>query len=93
LVFWNADLRGFVLGDMKTIKGDGVAWIEKDGAKKEHIAQLSRYWHALVAMGLPMVKGFGVLYWPKDRGLVVGRTRERNLTPGMQLSVLTVAGA
>jgi hypothetical protein len=24
-VFWNADLGGFVLGDMKTIKGDGVS--------------------------------------------------------------------
>jgi hypothetical protein len=47
-VFWNADLGWFVLGDMKTIKGDGIAWIEKDGAKREHLWQLSCYWHALI---------------------------------------------
>lgn len=67
-VFWNPELNGFVLGDMKTIKGDGITWIQRDGAKREHLWQLSCYWHALVAMGLPMVQGFGVLYWPKDRG-------------------------
>jgi hypothetical protein len=29
--------KGFVLGDLKTIKGDGIPWIIKDGAKLEHL--------------------------------------------------------
>jgi len=32
-VFYNAEARGFVLGDLKTIKGDGITWIERDGAR------------------------------------------------------------
>lgn len=67
-IFWSDEYQAFVLGDMKTIKGDGITWIERDGAKTEHIWQLSCYWHALFDMGLPLAKGFGVLYWPKDRG-------------------------
>jgi hypothetical protein len=46
-VFYNADLRGFVLGDLKTIKGDGIPWIERDGAKLEHRWQWFAYWCAL----------------------------------------------
>ena len=66
-VFWDSQLRGFVLGDLKTIRGDGLSWIERDGAKLEHIWQLSAYWWGLYDMGLPMVKQVNVLYWPKDR--------------------------
>jgi hypothetical protein len=65
-VFWHPKYRGFVLGDLKTIKGEGMRWVLKDGAKEEHLWQLSAYWHALYDMGLPMVTGFGVLYWPMD---------------------------
>ena len=65
-VFWDASLRGFVLGDFKTIKGEGMKWVLKDGAKEEHIWQLSAYWHALYNMGLPMVRGFGVWYLPQN---------------------------
>lgn len=67
-VFWSAEHGGFVLGDLKTIRGDGIPWIEKDGAKREHLWQLSSYWWALYDAGLPMVEAFAVLYWPKDRG-------------------------
>lgn len=67
-VFFDPDRGAFVLGDKKTIKGDGLQWVERDGVKAEHLWQLSAYWHALYDMGLPLVKGFGVLYWPKDRG-------------------------
>lgn len=65
-VFWNPDLRGFVLGDFKTIKGEGMKWVLKDGAKEEHIWQLSAYWWALYNMGLPLVKGFAVWYLPQN---------------------------
>lgn len=65
-VFWDPDCRGFVLGDFKTIKGEGMKWVLKDGAKEEHIWQLSSYWHALYNMGLPMVKGFAVWYLPQN---------------------------
>src|SRR3954447_13428749 len=41
-VFWNRELGGFVLGDMKTIKGDGIAWVERDGVKREHLPPLNR---------------------------------------------------
>jgi hypothetical protein len=27
------DYEAFVLGDLKTIKGDGIPWIEKDGSR------------------------------------------------------------
>lgn len=58
--------KAWVLGDIKTVKGDGMFWIEKDGAKENHLWQLSAYWHACVEMGLPMLRGFVVLYWPKE---------------------------
>ena len=65
-VFWNADARGFVLGDFKTIKGEGMKWVLKDGAKEEHLWQLSAYWHALYNMGLPLVNGFAIWYLPQN---------------------------
>jgi hypothetical protein len=71
-VFYSAEHRAFVLGDLKTIKGEGMRWVLKEGAKEEHLWQLSCYWHALYDMGLPLVKGFGVIYLPMndttDRG-------------------------
>ncbi|MDE2098616.1 MAG: hypothetical protein KGL39_15285 [Patescibacteria group bacterium] len=65
-VFWHPEYRGFVLGDFKTIKGEGMKWVLKDGAKEEHLWQLSAYWHALYNMGLPLVRGFGVWYLPQN---------------------------
>lgn len=65
-VFWHPEYRGFVLGDFKTIKGEGMKWVLKDGAKEEHIWQLSAYWHALYEMGLPLVQGFVVWYLPQN---------------------------
>lgn len=65
-VFWHPQYKAFVLGDFKTSRGEAMYWIEKDGAKKEHVWQMSAYWHALVEMGLPMVKGFAILYWPMN---------------------------
>lgn len=65
-VFWHPEYHAFCLGDLKTSKGEALYWINKDGAKNEHIWQLSAYFYALVAMGLPMVKGMGVMYWPMN---------------------------
>jgi len=65
-VFWHPDYNAFVLGDLKTAKGEAIYWINRNGAKTEHIWQLSAYYYALLAMGLPMVKGFAVMYWPMN---------------------------
>jgi hypothetical protein len=65
-VFWHPQYKAFVLGDFKTSRGEAMYWIERNGAKDEHIWQMSAYWHALVKMGLPMVKGFAILYWPMN---------------------------
>jgi hypothetical protein len=40
-IMFDPERAAFVLGDMNTIKGDGTPWIEKDGAKLDHIEQLS----------------------------------------------------
>lgn len=65
-LFWDFAKRCFVLGDLKTIKGEGLYWVERDGAKAEHIAQLSAYYHALVDAGMPVRKGFFVCYLPMN---------------------------
>ncbi len=66
LVVWNPSLKAFVLVDLKTTKGEGIPYILRDGAKKEHVAQTSAYWHALKKMGLPLAKAVGVLYLPMN---------------------------
>lgn len=65
-VFWAAEARGNVLVDFKSIKGEGMKWVLKDGAKEEHLWQLSAYWHALYEMQKPMVNGFAVWYIPMN---------------------------
>lgn len=65
-IAWSEQYRAFVLGDLKTIKGEGMTWIEKDGIKEEHQWQLSSYWYALENMGLPLVKGYVVFYLPQN---------------------------
>jgi hypothetical protein len=78
-IFWNADLGGFVLGDLKTIKGDGITWIEKDGAKREHLWQLSAYWHACTtpayrwSRGSPSCTGRRIEAPPGDQGATAGQ--------------------
>lgn len=65
-VFWHPARKAFVLCDFKTTKGEALFWIENYGAKKEHLWQVSAYYYALLKMGLPMVKGFSILYWPMN---------------------------
>ena len=65
-VVWHPELKGFVLADFKTSKGESMRYIVRDGAKEEHKLQSSAYWHALKKMGLPMVKAIGVYYLPKN---------------------------
>lgn len=73
-IFWHPTYEAWVLGDLKTTKGEAMFWLDKKGAKEGHIWQLSAYWHALVASGRPMVNGFGVMYWPMND--VSGETPE-----------------
>lgn len=65
-LFWHPTLKAFVLTDFKTQKGEGMRFIRRDGAKVEHIAQASAYWHAARKMGVPLAKKVGVLYLPKN---------------------------
>jgi len=65
-LFFHPELEAWCLGDLKTTKGEALYWIEKDGAKQDHIWQLSAYWHALAKSGIPLVKGFGIMYWPMN---------------------------
>lgn len=65
-LFYDSSSRGWVLGDLKTIKGEGIRWVLRDGAKDAHMWQLSAYWHALVEGGFPMVEGFSILYLPMN---------------------------
>lgn len=61
---WNPEYKAFGLVDLKTIKGDGIYWIGKDGPKEDHVWQTSLYWHGAKAMGLPLIKRIGVFYLP-----------------------------
>lgn len=65
-LFWSPRHKAFILGDYKTCRGSALKYIARNGAKVEHIAQASAYWHACVAMGLPMVKKIVIIYLPKD---------------------------
>lgn len=65
-LFWDWEKRCFVLGDLKTIRGEGMYYVERDGAKPEHIAQLSAYYHALKDSGMPLRRGFFVCYLPMN---------------------------
>jgi len=65
-LFWHPRYEAWVLGDLKTTRGEALFWINKDGAKSDHIWQLSAYWYALERIGIPLVKGFGIMYWPMN---------------------------
>jgi hypothetical protein len=65
-LIWNPDLKAFVLADFKTTKGEGMRYLGRDGAKEEHKAQTSLYWHAAKKMGLPLAKAVAVFYLPMN---------------------------
>jgi hypothetical protein len=81
-IIWSDEYKGWILGDLKTTKGEGIQWIERDGMKEAHHWQASAYWHALVKMGLPMVKGFFVLYLPMD---AAGQNPEPTMVEGQPI--------
>jgi hypothetical protein len=64
-LIWNDKKRAFVLGDLKTTKGEGMKFLDL-GVKEEHLWQLSAYWHALRAGNFPMLKTFFVMYLPMN---------------------------
>lgn len=78
-LFWDSESRGFLLRDYKTIKGEGMRWVLKDGAKDEHIWQLSAYWHGLFDMGYPLLDEFEVFYLPQNDTT----DREENIEPAI----------
>ncbi len=63
-LFWHPEYEGFVLGDLKTSKGEAIKWKERDGMSEEHLWQLSAYWHALIEAGFPMLDHLAVMYLP-----------------------------
>jgi hypothetical protein len=63
---WNPEAKAFLLIDFKTMKGEGLRFVIKDGAKDEHKAQASAYWWAAKEMGLRLLNQIAVLYWPKN---------------------------
>lgn len=63
-IFYHPGYEAYVLGDLKTVKAESMFFVSRDGAKQEHIWQLSMYFHALVERGLPMVNAVGILYIP-----------------------------
>lgn len=63
-IFFHPGYEAYVLGDLKTVKGESMFFVNRDGAKEEHIWQLSLYFWALVEKGLPMVGSMGILYIP-----------------------------
>lgn len=66
-VIWDDERGGFVLGDLKTLKGEGIPWIRKKGIKEEHQWQVSAYWYALYEAGLPLVDEYIVYYLPQNQ--------------------------
>ena len=65
-LFFDPEYQAWVLADLKTQKGESFFYLEKEGAKIEHIWQLSAYYHALVEAGFEVVEGFSVIYLPKN---------------------------
>lgn len=74
-VFYDPAKEAWVLADLKTTKGEAFRFLYDEGAKDEHIHQVSAYWHALVNAGFTMVNQFAVIYLPKndvpDRSITV----------------------
>lgn len=66
-LIWDADLRAFVLYDYKTQRGEGMRYIEMDGAKRDHVWQSSAYWHALAELGYPIYNRVKIIYIPKNQ--------------------------
>lgn len=65
----NPELNAFVIVDFKTIKGEGLRFIERDGAKDEHIWQTSLYWHGVKKMlggTAKLAKTVAIYYLPKN---------------------------
>jgi hypothetical protein len=66
-VMWDADLRGFVLGDLKSCKPTAIPYLLRGGSKESQIWQASSYWHALSDMGIPLVDRFCIYHLPKNQ--------------------------
>lgn len=54
------------LVDLKTTKGESLRYIKQDGAKEEHIWQVSAYWWACYEKGMPMIDAAMIYYLPMN---------------------------
>lgn len=64
-MIWDFDYEAFILRDLKTIKAEGLRWV-LNGAKEEHIWQVSAYWWALDEAGFPLRDHAEVMYMPMN---------------------------
>lgn len=65
-LFWSPEHEAFVLGDLKTAKGEAIKFKDMRGMSEEHLWQLSAYWWALYEAGFPMLDELSVLYLPMN---------------------------
>lgn len=69
ILAFSDDYEAWELIDLKTIKGEGIRFVAKDGAKDEHIWQVSAYWYACESRGgkgFPMRERAFVYYLPMN---------------------------
>ena len=64
--FWSKEHKGFILSDLKTIRGAGIKWREQYGPYESNTTQLGAYWLGGYNMGIPIVSGAGIFYLPMD---------------------------
>lgn len=64
-VFWDREADHCILGDLKTIKPEGIQYLT--GIKDDHLAQLSCYYSGLQKAGYNMAPKLFVFYLPKNR--------------------------
>lgn len=66
-IIWDFEADAWGLKDVKTIKGEGIKWIVKDGTKDEYHWQTSLYWHALRRWNFgPLLNEIDIFYFPMN---------------------------
>jgi hypothetical protein len=83
-VFYSPTDRAFILGDLKTIKGEGLPYV-REGPKEEHLWQLSAYYWALAAGKFPLRKRVFVMYLPLNDDMRAGEPPTPTIVETMPL--------
>jgi hypothetical protein len=66
-LIYDLEHQAFLLGDLKTTSALSMQYTLKDGPKYEHKNQLSAYWHALSALGYPLISIYTIVYLSLDK--------------------------